>query len=926
MKTWGITAMTKTLISIVCATVIFAAALVGGGILLSTPRHPAQQAQQAQQKNAQGVVRVSVVEGSAVVQRGDSRVQTNAVPNAPMLPGDYISTGKTSQAELQFDGYTAVRLGGDVQARIARDDTRRLQLARGAVEMGLVRDGRAMQIDTPSITVRTQQAGDVRISVGADGSSWISGRRGGVDVVTPQRTYALTAGETLVAQGSASNPSVRSGPQVAVDSFDNFNAERDKTMVAALNASPNLNPIIAGYDNLDAYGQWQGVAGYGQSWVPNEPAGWVPYRNGSWAWEGRYGWTWVGSEPWGWAPYHYGNWYYCSCGTSGWAWLPPAYASNPNWSPALVGFFGFDVASAAYNNCGGSYAYGPSENGAPPEQYGSGGAAPEQYANGAPPEQYGNAPPAAPYSPSAQAPYGEGGPSGPEAYSQPPAPYGYGPEYPAPASYAYPYIGWVPIAPYETYYPWYPGGAWIGLGWGFPRTRIINVVNINVTRIYRNFRHGGASGTTIRNFRHGTISGRTIAVSTRQLGRRFGTIHGALPIAPTRANLSFSHGTVHAPVTFSKAFDSPRFASDRGLAARTSFPQQRKAVAHATRDGRMGRMAMHAPVSHSNSAVSRATVREPHGNARVANAFQTRGSPQVTRQNANASRGVVAARHQNAPLTSEHYASRENSVSRENSLSRQNSVYRENSVYRQNSIPARRANTAAAIRNENNATLRDNSARMRENSARMSQNRAMTPENRAMMPENRAMTPENRAMMPENRAMTPENGAMRAGAAAPRQAEASRNEFAPSTPWERFSATRGESRSMDTRAGEASTPNQMGRQERMPSDSWGRFSSSREQSYDGARNPYAARESNPSYNRGAPSYSRGSYPSYSRGSYPSYSRGSYGSPYSRESYPSYSRGSYGSAPSYPRGNSGSPRSSGGGDGGGRHGGGRPPHT
>ena len=35
-------------------------------------------------------------------------------------------------------------------------------------------------------------------------------------------------------------------------------------MVAALNASPNLNPDIAGYDNLGAYGQWQDVAGYGQ--------------------------------------------------------------------------------------------------------------------------------------------------------------------------------------------------------------------------------------------------------------------------------------------------------------------------------------------------------------------------------------------------------------------------------------------------------------------------------------------------------------------------------------------------------------------------------------------------------------------------------------------------------------------------------------
>src|ERR1700730_1383208 len=104
----------KSSISVISASVISVGALVGV-ILTSGLRHPPQQ---AADKNRPGVVRVSVAEGSAVVQRGDSDVQTSAVRNAPMLPGDYISTGKASRAELQFDGYTAVRLGGNVQARI----------------------------------------------------------------------------------------------------------------------------------------------------------------------------------------------------------------------------------------------------------------------------------------------------------------------------------------------------------------------------------------------------------------------------------------------------------------------------------------------------------------------------------------------------------------------------------------------------------------------------------------------------------------------------------------------------------------------------------------------------------------------------------------------------------------------------------------
>jgi FecR protein len=872
---------TKSIISVISAVG------VGGIILASALRTPTER---APDRSAPGVVRVSIVEGSAVVQRGDSRVQTNAIVNAPMLPGDYISTGKTSRAELQFDGYTALRLGGNVQARIVNDgpNNQKVQLAEGTTEIGMVHDGQTMQIDTSSVTVRSRQAGDFRISIGADGSSWITARRGGVDVVTPQRTYMLGTGTTLIARGSASHPSITYGPEVAFDSFDDFNAERDKTMIAALNASPNVDASIAGYDDLNAYGEWQPVAGYGQSWVPNEPAGWVPYRNGSWSWEGRYGWTWVGSEPWGWTPYHYGNWYYCGCGASGWAWLPPAHGATLAWSPALVGFFGFDTGAVAYNNCQGNYGYAPGTYSGPE-------ASP------------GNPVSTAPYSSGAPAPYGVGGPgpagpAGPGNYGYPASP-GYGSGYPAPYGYPYPYIGWVPIAPYEPFYPWYPGWGSIGFGWG--STRIIRVTNItNVDRIYRNFRHGGATATTMRNFRHGRVSGHTAAVTTRDLGRRFGTIHGALPIAPTRDNLAFSHGAVHAPVTFSKAFNSPRFASDRAPAGRPSFAQQQKAVAQTIRTGLTGHASTHVagranapasrvnvPAPRTNMAITHASVPETH-----ANPFQTRWNSPVTRENAPASRQIDASRHENAPVT------------------------------RENTAPAVRENSAPTIRGENRATIPEN-GEIREGSAASGEVQARRNESAPSVSWGRY----NDARGQVGSAEFP-GGSDRA-----------------------TSAT-------DAREGKVSAPSETRREEQAPSDSWGRFSSSRGGSYENTRNPYAEHESNPSYaheapsysrgsygsaysrdsypsySRGSyPSYSRGSYPSYSRGSYPSYSRGSYPS-YSRGSYPSYSRGSYGAPPSYSRGSYGSgpsysrgdsapsrPSGGGGGGGGERHGGGgRPP--
>ena len=66
---------------------------------------------------------------------------------------------------------------------------------------------------------------------------------------------------------------------------------------------------MTGYEDLDEYGDWSYVAGYGMCWRPRVVvAGWAPYRFGHWVWVGPWGWTWVEDEPWGFAPFHYGRW------------------------------------------------------------------------------------------------------------------------------------------------------------------------------------------------------------------------------------------------------------------------------------------------------------------------------------------------------------------------------------------------------------------------------------------------------------------------------------------------------------------------------------------------------------------------------------------------------------------------------------------
>ena len=96
-----------------------------------------------------------------------------------------------------------------------------------------------------------------------------------------------------------------------------------------------VSSTIPGINDLDYYGDWQNVAGYGNAWRPRVDSGWVPYQQGQWTNDYPYGPTWVSSEPWGYAPYHYGRWANVS---NQWYWIPDGVNTTPAYAPALVGF------------------------------------------------------------------------------------------------------------------------------------------------------------------------------------------------------------------------------------------------------------------------------------------------------------------------------------------------------------------------------------------------------------------------------------------------------------------------------------------------------------------------------------------------------------------------------------------------------------
>ncbi|WP_031500593.1 DUF6600 domain-containing protein [Bryobacter aggregatus] len=145
-------------------------------------------------------------------------------------------------------------------------------------------------------------------------------------------------------------------------------------------------------------------------------------------------------------------------------------------------------------------------------------------------------------------------------------------------------VGWVPLAPYETYNRWWGRGYYGGRGFG--NTTIIN--NTNITNIYRNARvKGGASFVDANNFNRGVshLGGKGYQAANLHDIRNAGEVRGQLGIVPGRESLGFSRQDgVRGGGSIANRPDQ-RFQSRREVSSveRVPFEQQRQNFVGASR-------------------------------------------------------------------------------------------------------------------------------------------------------------------------------------------------------------------------------------------------------------------------------------------------------------------------------------------------------
>jgi len=314
--------------------------------------------------------RIQRVDGE--VAFSDNSIQADANPqwtaataNQPFTEGDRIYTRDKSRASLAFSGRNFARLDPKTSLDIVSLGNRRTQLAlrdgSAWFEVGYLQPDELFEVATPNGAIDFDQPGLYNVGFDQNGGVLVSVLSGLARVVGLGGSGEINKGEmlTLLGQTAAELALSRlngrdAGYQVDdyyryqyPNSYDGRYSNYDAYLSDPYYYDPYqrsasykyVSSNIPGIYDLDYYGDWQNVDGYGNAWRPRVDAGWVPYQQGQWTNNYPYGPTWVSSEPWGYAPYHYGRW--VNAGNQ-WYWVPDSVNTTPAYAPALVAFVPLD--------------------------------------------------------------------------------------------------------------------------------------------------------------------------------------------------------------------------------------------------------------------------------------------------------------------------------------------------------------------------------------------------------------------------------------------------------------------------------------------------------------------------------------------------------------------------------------------------------
>jgi hypothetical protein len=304
--------------------------------------------------------RAAALKGWVQVSDSGENATFDVNRNEPLAEGDFLTLADNARLTIALPGGGRLIIGGPARLEIQRLAARKLtvRLLRGEL---LIENGETRDIKITS--------GYGAVTVEAESRVLLYAGNNGVDVNVlrgaaradnaADHPIEMATGEALnlsLPKLTAVELSYKTDAGNLVRWADSGRRSRKTDPNAARAAAwlrENLPAELAdSLSELDDWGRWQLLPGFGWVWHPDEARDWMPFTRGQWRYT-PWGLFWLADEPWGWLPFRYGEWRYRI--DTGWFWIPgesyggaavvfvedeesvgwcPGYERGSNWVPS----------------------------------------------------------------------------------------------------------------------------------------------------------------------------------------------------------------------------------------------------------------------------------------------------------------------------------------------------------------------------------------------------------------------------------------------------------------------------------------------------------------------------------------------------------------------------------------------------------------
>jgi len=274
------------------------------------------------------IVRLSDVQGSVQIDKNTGMGFENAFLNLPITQGAQVRTHDRGRAEIEFEDGSTLRLTPNTTVEFSTlglsDSGKRISVINLVEGMAYVnwlgKDDFTMNFSREKISL--DRAAHFRIDTSTEVAK-LAVFKGDVDVEGPAGKVMVEKKKTAAFDAADDDKYTLANKieEAPLDAWDKeANAYHDQY------AKNNSSPYGYGVSDLNYYGAYSNVPGYGMMWQPYFTGiGWSPFMDGAWSWYPGYGYMFASAYPWGWMPYRYGSWMFVP--GFGWMWQPGGYNS-----------------------------------------------------------------------------------------------------------------------------------------------------------------------------------------------------------------------------------------------------------------------------------------------------------------------------------------------------------------------------------------------------------------------------------------------------------------------------------------------------------------------------------------------------------------------------------------------------------------------